>query len=121
MHEIRALSAELKRNVSDIATADNSEKAKFAFAELKINVENAFNIASRMRDTDKLRADMLIIEAKRAMITGINAMAERPGTEAEPFEEKEKKQEPRRKFSFFRLFGKKINYNAITKHNTHKQ
>lgn len=126
MSEISMIAAEMKRNISNIMTADNSEKAKHAFAELQINAEKAFAIASIVRDTDKLRADWLIIEVKRAMMIGINAMAER--SDAEPAREKEK-EEPekpasRRNFSFFRLFGKRLGSfvgNAIAKHNSHKQ
>ena len=125
MGEIRAISAELKRNVSAIVTADSAEKAKHAFAELQISVEKAFAIASHVRNTDKLRADWLVIEAKRALMIGINAIAER--SDAEPREkekEEPEKQTPRRKFSFFNIFGKKFGSfvgNAIAKHNNHKQ
>ena len=130
MGEIWAISVELKRNISDIMSAENSEKAKFAFAELKINVEKALTIASIVRDTDKLRADWLIIEAKRALMIGINAMTERSCTEPPREKEKEEteKQTPRRRFSFFNIFGKKFGSfvsNAVAKHNNnhnnHKQ
>ena len=126
MNEIRAISAELKRNISAITTANNPEKAKHAFAELQINAEKAFSIASIVRNTDKLRADWLVIEAKRALMIGITAMSERSNTEITPDKEKEEseKQTPRRKFSFFNIFGKKFGSfvgNAIAKHNNHKQ
>ena len=123
MNEIRAISAELKRNISGIMTANSAEKAKHAFVELQINAEKAFSIASVVRNTDKLRADWLVIEAKRALMIGITAMSERSDADTTPEKEKEEseKQIPRRKFSFFGLFGKKFGSfvgNAITKHST---
>ena len=125
MGEIRAISAELKRNVSAIVTADSAEKAKHAFAELQINAEKAFTISAIVRDTDKLRADWLVIEAKRALMIGINAITERSDAETTREKEREEpeKQTPGRKFSFFNIFGKKFGsfVGNIAKHNSHKQ
>lgn len=121
MTEIRAISAELKRNISDVMTADNAEKAKHAFSELKINVEKAFTIAYIVRDTDKLRADWLIIEAKRALFIGIAAMSERSTDRPEKEKEESEKQAPRRKFSFFGLFGKKLSSVISNNNMKHKQ
>ena len=100
MSGFKSISTELRRGLVAVITAEDSEAAKHAYASLKTTVEKALVLASATTSgRDKIRAEALAADARRALRSATTALALRDrGDEMD--EEPEEKKVPRRRFSF---------------------